>query len=201
VVVEDEPGCIFRFAYATDDGEIVGKVCVVEGRDGRDNRSPCRFSLEPMPCRSDRDRRSRGRVQLPLPDDLPNARWRRNQASDNRGRSGRPRVRRGAPLSEYRRISVSRSSASASQVLAISTSCSRCSLLVSLLRERATFFRVLAILRRPSWTMRSCDPMTPRDAHATCRWSAIPSQPLSSPLLVMTRRVGSCGSRAERSYR
>jgi hypothetical protein len=39
VVVEDEPGCIFRFAYDTDDGEIVGKVCVVDRGDGLDNRS------------------------------------------------------------------------------------------------------------------------------------------------------------------
>jgi hypothetical protein len=39
VVVEDEPGCIFRFTYSTEDGEITGKVCVADEQHDHDTRS------------------------------------------------------------------------------------------------------------------------------------------------------------------
>ena len=39
ILLEDEPGCVFRFTYSTEDGEIAGKVCVAQNGDEPDGRS------------------------------------------------------------------------------------------------------------------------------------------------------------------
>ena len=39
VVLEDEPGCVFRFTYTTEDGQITGSVCVAGAGDKPDART------------------------------------------------------------------------------------------------------------------------------------------------------------------